>query len=59
MARKTLIIVAHRISTIEDSDVIYVMNDGIIVENGRYVQLVSQEGFFYKLVKRIQINQES
>jgi len=49
MAGKTSVIVAHRISTIKDSDEILVFNDGEIVERGNYQQLNDMKGIFYKL----------
>ena len=48
---KTLIIIAHRLETIKDVDVIYVINDGKIVEQGSYSNLLSKNGYFKKLYK--------
>ena len=45
----TIIVVAHRLSTIRKADLIYVMEDGRIVESGQYDDLVSQQGRFAKL----------
>ncbi|CAD8092756.1 unnamed protein product [Paramecium primaurelia] len=53
MQGKTTIAIAHRISTIKDSDVIYVFEEGKIVEQGSYQQLVNQKGSFYKLEQGI------
>lgn len=52
----TRIIVAHRLSTIKDADMIYVMEKGKIVESGNYEELYSKNGFFTELVKR-QLNE--
>ena len=49
MKGKTTLTVAHRISTIKDSDIIYVMEDGKIVEKGNYVDLKDKKGYFYRL----------
>ncbi|KAL4455399.1 hypothetical protein ABPG74_012551 [Tetrahymena malaccensis] len=49
MKQKTSICVAHRISTIKDSDMIYVMENGNIVEQGKYDQLMNLKNNFYKL----------
>ena len=49
MAGKTAFIVAHRLSTIKDCDVILVMNNGNIVEQGSHAELLSQRGFYYTL----------
>lgn len=49
MAGKTAFVVAHRLSTIKDSDVILVMNEGNIVEQGNHEELLEKKGFYYKL----------
>ena len=49
MKGKTAFIVAHRLSTIKDCDVILVMNDGNIVEQGSHTELLAQKGFYYSL----------
>ncbi len=51
MKNKTTLVIAHRISTIKDSDVIIVMEEGQIVESGNYQQLMEQKGYFYRLEK--------
>ena len=56
MTGKTSVIVAHRISTIKDSDEILVFNDGEIVERGNYHQLNDMKGIFYKLERGMNLN---
>ena len=49
MHGKTSFIVAHRLSTIKNADVILVMNKGNIIEKGTHEELLSQHGFYYNL----------
>ena len=46
---RTTFIVAHRLSTIENANMIIVMNDGHIIEQGTHTELLSQHGFYYNL----------
>lgn len=49
MQGRTSFIVAHRLSTIKNSDVILVMNNGRIVEQGSHAQLMEKNGFYAEL----------
>ena len=49
MKDRTCFIVAHRLSTIENADVILVMNKGNIVEQGSHKELLKKGGFYYEL----------
>ena len=49
MEGKTSFVVAHRLSTIKESDIILVMNKGNIVEQGTHEKLLEQKGFYYNL----------
>lgn len=46
---KTAFIVAHRLSTIQNADVILVMKDGHIIEQGKHEELLEKGGFYHKL----------
>lgn len=48
---KTVLIVAHRLSTVKNADQIIVMKDGEIVERGTHYELAHQQGYYYDLVK--------
>ncbi len=48
---RTVVIVAHRLSTVMRADNIVVLEDGRIVEEGRHEQLARNKGYYYELVK--------
>lgn len=48
----TRIVIAHRLSTIKQCDRIIVIDDGHIVEDGTYKELIDKKGFFAELVER-------
>lgn len=49
MKDRTTFIVAHRLSTIQNADLILVMNEGNIIEQGTHTFLYNQKGFYYNL----------
>ena len=49
--RKTVIMIAHRLSSITDTDCIYVLQDGEIVESGTHSGLIERNGIFTKMWK--------
>ena len=49
MKGRASFIVAHRLSTIREADVILVMKDGHIIEQGNHEQLLERKGFYYRL----------
>lgn len=48
---RTVVVVAHRLSTVKDADQIIVMDKGRIVEVGNHVSLIARKGTYYNLVK--------
>jgi ATP-binding cassette subfamily B protein len=51
MAKRTTIVIAHRLATVRAADRIIVMDDGRIVEQGKHDQLVAQGGLYARLAK--------
>ena len=51
MEGRTSFVVAHRLSTIQNADVILVMQDGHIVEMGKHQELLDKDGFYARLYR--------
>ena len=49
MKGRTVFVIAHRLSTVQNSDVIMVLDKGRIIERGNHEELISQKGEYYKL----------
>ena len=49
MKGKTTFIVAHRLSTIKEADIILVMNNGNVIETGSHEELLNKKGFYANL----------
>lgn len=49
MEGRTSFVIAHRLSTIREADVILVLKDGDIIEKGNHQELLTKEGFYYKM----------
>ncbi|MDR3058771.1 MAG: ATP-binding cassette domain-containing protein, partial [Prevotella sp.] len=48
---KTVVIIAHRLSTVQHADNIVVLDNGKIIEEGTHVELTARKGAYYTLVK--------
>lgn len=48
----TVVIIAHRLSTVKNADTIYVLKDGTIVESGKHADLVELKGEYFKLYNK-------
>ncbi len=51
-AKKTTIIVTHRVSSAKNADKIIILNDGEIIEQGTHNQLLNQKGYYYNLYNK-------
>jgi ATP-binding cassette subfamily B protein len=49
---RTSIVIAHRLSTVKDADIILVVRSGRIVEQGRHAELLAKKGHYYELWMR-------
>lgn len=49
LKNRTSFVIAHRLSTIQNADRIFVIDDGIIVEEGNATKLMAKKGFYYEL----------
>lgn len=49
MKGRTTLVIAHRLSTIVNADIIYVVNNGQIIESGNHEELMEQQGKYYQL----------
>lgn len=54
----TRIVIAHRLSTIKQADRIIVLDNGKIIEDGKYEDLIAKEGYFKELVSRQMIDEK-
>ena len=57
MESKTSIVIAHRLATIKKADVIFVIDDGVVVERGTHAELLARGGLYSELYE-IQFRQE-
>lgn len=48
---RTVVVVAHRLSTVKNADTIIVLNHGKVVETGNHHSLTETKGTYYNLVK--------
>ncbi len=49
MKDRTVFVIAHRLSTVKDADVIMVLDHGRIIERGNHDKLIEEKGMYYQL----------
>ena len=62
MHGRTTLVIAHRLSTVMDADLIHVINQGELVESGSHTELIAQEGIYarlYQLQFRDEVQQQA
>ncbi|KAI3395037.1 hypothetical protein diail_1860 [Diaporthe ilicicola] len=47
--KRTVLMVAHRLATVQNADVIFVMNDGVVMEKGTHSSLLAKRGLYYQM----------
>lgn len=58
MAERTALIVSHRVSTVRDADLIVVLDDGRIAEQGTHAELVARRGLYAAMYRRQLLSEE-
>lgn len=52
---RTMIVVAHRLATIQNADIIFVLGDGRVIEKGDHASLLKRKGVYYQMVRLSQV----
>lgn len=55
---RTMVVVAHRLATVQNADVIFVIGDGKVLETGNHSTLLRKRGPYYQMVSRILVEEE-
>src|SRR5439155_22402370 len=52
LAERTTLLIAHRLASVRNADLILVLHDGVIAEEGKHEELLRREGVYYELAAR-------
>jgi ATP-binding cassette subfamily B protein len=58
MRGRSSILISHRVSAVRDADVIFVLEDGRLVEQGRHLELLELDGVYKRLLERQLLSEE-
>lgn len=50
---RTMVVVAHRLATVQNADVIFVLGDGQLLEQGSHMELLKKKGVYWNMVSLI------
>ncbi|KAH8671517.1 ABC transporter [Xylariales sp. PMI_506] len=53
---RTMVVVAHRLATVQNADVIFVMEDGRVVEQGDHISLIKRRGTYFRMCQSQALN---
>ncbi len=53
---RTMIVVAHRLATVQNADIIFVLGEGKVLETGDHAQLLRKKGVYYQMVSFMRIS---
>ena len=49
---RTMLVVAHRLATVQNADVIFVLGEGKLLEKGNHTELLKKRGVYWQMVRR-------
>jgi len=46
---RTTVMIAHRLSTVQDADLLVIINDGVVTESGTHAELLAKKGVYWNI----------